>query len=150
MIGIDVHNRQFFTFKLGQYLCGIDIQMVREVLRHQATTRIPLAPAVVMGLINLRGQILTVIDLRIRLGLKARSDGHLPVNIVVSSDNHREDGNIALLVDEVGDVIEVESTTCEPPPESINGSIRDLITTVCKTDKGLMHIVDIGKACRMD
>ena len=76
---------------------------MQEVIRHQAMTRVPLAPKLIGGLINLRGQIVTAIDLRLRLGLPERRPGQLPMNVVVRS----EDGAVSLLVDEIGDVLEV-------------------------------------------
>ena len=92
---------------------------VQEVIRYQAMTRVPLAPTVVSGLINLRGQIVTAIDLRRRLGLAGPADEGLhPMNVVVRTD----DGAVSLLVDEIGDVVEVTDDAFEPPPETLAGS----------------------------
>ena len=83
----------------------------------------PLAPPVVRGLINLRGQIVTAIDLRRRLELRDRPADQLPVNVVV----HTDDGAVSLLVDEIGDVLEVPENAFERPPETLQGTARELI-----------------------
>src|SRR3569832_2681021 len=95
---------QYSTFYLDGLFFGIEVEKVQEVIRYQEMTRVPLASSVVQGLINLRGQIVTAIDLRRRLDLKPRPDGELPMNVVVRSD----DGAVSLLVDEIGDVLEIE------------------------------------------
>src|SRR5258707_7171057 len=89
-------------FGEGHY-CGLDVLKVQEIIRYQEMTSVPLAPPVVRGLINLRGQIVTAIDLRRRLELRDRPNDELPVNVVVQTD----DGAVSLLVDEIGDVLEV-------------------------------------------
>src|SRR4051794_39425221 len=94
---------QFCTFYLDGSFFGVEVQHVQEVIRYQELTRVPLASPVIRGLINLRGQIVTAIDLRRRLGLADRPAGVLPMNVVVRS----EEGAVSLLVDEIGDVQEV-------------------------------------------
>ncbi len=96
---------------------------MQEIIRYQEMTRVPLAPPVVCGLINLRGQIVTAIDLRRRLELSDRPADQLPVNVVV----HTDDGAVSLLVDEIGDVLEVSEKLFEPPPETLRGPARELI-----------------------
>src|SRR5579859_2600274 len=115
-------EHQYCTFLLDGHYFGIDVLEVQEIIRFQQMTRVPLAPAVVRGLINLRGQIVTGIDLRRRLGLKERPAEQLPVNVVVKT----EDGAVSLLVDEIGDVVEVSQKQFEPPPETLRGNAREL------------------------
>jgi purine-binding chemotaxis protein CheW len=92
----------------------------------------------VRGLINLRGQIVTAIDLRERLALPSRSDDHVPINVVVQTD----DGAVSLLVDEIGDVLEVTEEQFERPPETVNGASRDLIQGAYKLANRLLVILD--------
>src|SRR5262245_37434005 len=106
-------SQQYCTFFLNDLFFGIEVQKVQEVIRFQQMTRIPRSPPVVSGLINLRGQIVTALDLRKRLGLPDRPADRLPMNVVVRGD----DGTVSLLVDEIGDVIEVSADAFEPPPE---------------------------------
>lgn len=151
MIDIATDRRQYCTFRLAQYLCGINVLAVHEILRHQPMTRIPLAPPEVKGLINLRGQIITALDMRTRLGFPPREDGRQPVNIVVGTDSgESSEATAALLVDEIGDVIHIDPAECELPPDTISGKVRDLITLVCKLDKGLLLILDVGKAAQVE
>lgn len=135
----------FCTFQLGDLLFGIEVLRVQEVIRYQPMTQVPLAPPVVGGLINLRGQVVTAIDLRCRLGMAPRVADRLPMNVVVRT----EDGPVSLLVDEVGDVVEADDTTFEPPPETLEGPTRELVTGVYKLDRRLLLVLDVDRALRL-
>ena len=132
---------QFATFRLGGYLFGIEVVKVQEVLRYQRMTAVPLAPPQVAGLINLRGQIVTALDLRSRLGLPARPDDKLPMNVVVRTP----EGSLSLLVDEIGDVIEVGEDSFERPPATLIGPARLLVRGAYKLDDRLMLVLDIER-----
>jgi len=134
---------QFCTFYLDRLLFGVELKGVQEVIRSLEMTQVPLAPSVVSGLINLRGQIVTAVDLRRRLELEARPSGVLPMNVVVRSS----DGAVSFLVDEIGDVVEVEDSTFEPAPEMLRPSVRSMICGVHKLDDRLLHVLDMEKAC---
>src|SRR5260370_230125 len=136
---------QFCTFYLDKLLFGVELKGVQEVIRSLDMTKVRLSPEVVSGLINLRGQIVTAVDLRRRLQLEPRPSGMLAMNVVVRSD----DGAVSLLVDEIGDVVEVEETTFESPPETLRGSVRTMILGIHKLNDRLMHVLDIEKACQM-
>ena len=135
-------NRQFCTFYLNNLFFGVEVHKVQEVIRYQEMTRVPLASGVVQGLINLRGQIVTAIDLRRRIGLPARAEGQLPMNVVVRTD----DGPMSLLVDEIGDVLEVDETAFERPPETLQGVARELIRGAYKLRDRLLLTMDTAKA----
>src|SRR4051794_12779286 len=115
---------------------------VQEIVRPQEMTRVPLAPHVVRGLINLRGQIVTAIDLRRRLDLEDRPADQLPVNVVVRTD----DGAVSLLVDEIGDVLQVADQLFERPPETLKGTARELIRGAYKLQDRLLLILDTEQA----
>lgn len=136
---------QFCTFYVDELLFGIELRRVQEVLRYVGMTTVPLAPSVVSGLINLRGQIVTAIDLRDRLDLEPRAKGTQPMNVVVRSD----DGPVSLLVDEIGDVVEVQEECFEPPPETLHGKVRTVILGVHKLNDRLMHVLDTERACQI-
>jgi purine-binding chemotaxis protein CheW len=136
---------QFCTFYLNKLLFGVELKSVQEVIRSLEVTKVPLAPAVVSGLINLRGQIVTAVDLRRRLELEPAVPGLLAMNVVVRS----EDGAVSLLVDEIGDVLEVDESTFELPPETLRGSVRNMILGVHKLNDRLMLVLDTEKACHM-
>lgn len=135
-------ERQYCTFFLGSDYFGIDVLAVQEVIRAQTTTRVPLAPAMVCGLINLRGQIVTALDLRRRFDMPDRAAGYSPVNVVVRTD----DGPVSLLVDEIGDVVEVPQSAFERPPEALRGVTRELIRGAYKLDGRLLLVLDIARA----
>ena len=136
---------QYCTFYLDRLLFGVELKGVQEVIRSLEMTRVPLAPTVVSGLINLRGQIVTAVDLRRRLELEARPPDALPMNVVVRS----EDGAVSFLVDEIGDVVEVEERSFEPAPEMLRASVRSMILGVHKLQERIMHVLDTEKACEM-
>jgi purine-binding chemotaxis protein CheW len=135
----------YCTFELGGLFFGVEVLKVQEVIRFQRMTAVPLAPSVVSGLINLRGQVVTAIDLRRRLHLPDRGPDELPMNVVVRT----EDGPVSLLVDEIGDVIEVEDANHEPPPSTLDGVVRDLVKGVYKLDGRLLLVLDVDKALRL-
>ena len=135
-------SKQFATFFLNGLFFGIEVLKVQEVIRYQEMTRVPLAPRMIEGLINLRGRIVTAIDLRRRLEMPPRAAGELPMNVVISSD----DGAVSLLVDGIGDVVEVQDDIYERPPETLNGAARELIRGVYKLKERLLLILDTEKA----
>lgn len=137
-----VEERQFCTFYVDGLFFGVEVLEVQEVIRYQEMTRVPLASAVIKGLINLRGQIVTALDLRRRLELPARTEGALPTNVVVRT----ADGVVSLLVDEIGDVVNVEPQSFERPPETLSGVARELISGVYKLKERLLLILDTEKA----
>jgi purine-binding chemotaxis protein CheW len=136
-------TQQYCTFLLDDHLFGIPVSSVQEVLRAQDVTPVPLAPGEVAGLINLRGQIVTSIELRSRLGLPPRPEGAGSVNVVVKS----ADGSaVSLVVDEIGDVLEPPRDAFEAPPETVPPAIRPLVDGVCKLDHHLMLLLGTEQA----
>ena len=137
---------QLCTFTVDRYSFGVEVQKVQEVLRFQEMTRVPLAPWVVRGLINLRGQIVTAIDLRHRLGLPPRDADERPINVVVRTP----DGAVSLLVDEIGDVIEVDDQAFERPPETLGDDARELIRGAYKLKGRLLLVLDAARTIDPD
>jgi len=134
-------TRQLCTFYLGGHFYGIDVVRVQEVIRYQDMTRVPLAPRDIRGLINLRGQIVTAVDMRRRLNLPERTGDDLPMNVVVRSD----DGAASLLVDEIGDVMEVASASCDAVPQTVPQEARALLRGVFKLENRLLLELDIDR-----
>jgi len=133
---------QLCTFKLGDQYFGVDALKVQELIRHQPMTRVPMAPPSVRGLINLRGQIVTAIDLRSRLNLAPLSIEALPMNVVVRSD----DGAVSLLVDQIGDVVEVVADSFEEPPDTLSQATRELVRGAYKLSDRLLLLLDCEQA----
>lgn len=143
--GSDEGRGQFATFYVDGLLFGVEVLRVQEVLRYQEMTSVPRAPDVIEGLINLRGQIVTAIDMRRRLGLARRGNDHAPMNMVVRAD----EGAVSLLVDEIGDVVEVDDSAFENAPENVDAQIRELTTGMYKLKDRLLLVLDTRKAIDM-
>jgi purine-binding chemotaxis protein CheW len=139
-------NHQFCTFYLDDRLFGVESQQIQEVIRSLDLTEVPLAPVVVSGLMNLRGQIVAAIDLRRRLELSTRPEGVEPMCVVVRTS----DSVVSLLVDDIGDVVEVEEATFERPPETLIGRMRSVILGVYKLDQHLLHVLDTDRLCSVE
>lgn len=137
----DVEDAQLATFVVAGFLFGIDVLRVQEVLRFQKMTRIPLAPAVIVGLINLRGQIVPAIDMRRRLCLEPRTSEERPMNLVVRT----EEAGVSLLVDEIGDVLELSSDSFENTPANVAPNVREMIRGVYKLKNQLLFVLDTDK-----
>jgi len=133
---------QLSTFVVNGYLFGVEVATVQEVIRYQPMTRVPLAPPAFGGLVNLRGQVISAIDLRRRLGFPDRTAGELPMDVVVRT----RDGLVSLLVDQIGDVVDVSEETFEEPPDTLLGIARELIRRVYKLDGTLLLSLDVEGA----
>ena len=134
---------RYCTFHVDRLLLGIAIDRVDEVLPDQTITPVPLAHPDVAGLLNLRGQILTAIDARRRLGLSERSAENGPATVVVI----RCDGEaVSLLVDRAGDVIDVEQTRFEEVPETVGAGIRAMTVGAYRLDGALLLVLDPDRA----
>ncbi len=131
-------NQQYSTFCIDNLFFGIEVLKVQEVLRYLEMTSVPLAPDVIEGLINLRGQIVTAVDMRRRLGLPKRKEGETPMNMVVRS----EEGAVSLLVDEIGDVLQVPADSYEPPPDNMPREQREIIDGVYKLEGRLLLVLN--------
>lgn len=134
---LDAHT-QVCTFRLGEHLCGIEVTSIQEVLRFQNLTEVPLAPSEVTGLINLRGRIVTAIDLRRRLGLEPREEGSRPMNVVLREN----EGGVSLLVDQIGDVVDVVPEEMEAVPETVDARFREHLKGVFKLEGELLLVLD--------
>ncbi|MEU2350551.1 chemotaxis protein CheW [Modestobacter sp. NPDC049651] len=133
---------QLATFWLDGDLYGVEVEHVQEVLRSQGITRVPLAPPAVAGLINLRGQVVTAIELRERLGRKPRPEGQEPVVIVIRLHGEA----VSVLVDSIADVVDVDVRDFEAPPDTLDGTARDLIRGAYKLSGQLLLALDVNRA----
>src|ERR1700749_2781093 len=136
---------QFATFFVADLFFGVDVLHVQEVLRLQAMTPVPKAQRAVEGLINLRGQIVTAIDMRRRLGMPPRAGNKSPMNIVIRTS----DGAVSLLVDEIGDVLDMDASTYERPPENLDPAAKELIRGVYKLKGRLLLVLDAERTAEL-
>jgi purine-binding chemotaxis protein CheW len=141
-------SAQFATFHVGDLFFGIEAVRVQEVLRYQEMTPIPLSPKAIRGLINLRGQIVAAVDTRCTLGLPPHPGPDKPMNIIIQTD----DGPTSLLVDSIGDVLEVPLNSYAPVPDNVPVHQRELIAGVYRLKDRLMHLLRAERfleiACR--
>ena len=138
--------KQLCTFSLGDLFLGVEVGHVQEVVNFQEMTRVPLAPPEVLGLINLRGQIVVAIDLRRRLGMPARVGDQLPSNVLLRTP----DGIVSLSVDSIGDVIEVTGELFESAPDTLEGPMRQLAMGVYKLEERLLLVLNPAKTVNLD
>lgn len=139
-------NRQVCSFHLDDLLFGIEALEVQEVIRSHAMTEVPLAPAEVVGLMNLRGHLVTAIDLRRRMNMPEREADALPHNIVVDAPG----GLVSFMVDRVGSVFELSEEEYEASPEVLGDGVRPYVKGVYSHDGGLLMLLDVAEAVKTD
>ena len=133
---------QMCTFWVDGLYFGLHVEHVQEVLRYQQLTVVPCAPDAVHGLINLRGQIVTALDLRCRLGLPPRPECELPMNVIVRSRGEV----VSLLVDDIGDVIDTTEVTLQPTPANLPPTVQDVVGGVLPLPGSILLVVDAERA----
>lgn len=134
-------KQQYSSFIVDDLFFGVEVEKVQEVMSGAVITPVPLARPIVRGLINLRGQIVTAIDLRRCLGLAERPSDKPQVNLII----YTNDGCASLLVDQVGDVVGVDENEFESIPATLQGLSRELIRGAYKLDGRLLLILDTDK-----
>lgn len=131
----------YCTFDLGAQRFGIEVGAVREIVRDQALTRVPLAPAAVSGLVNLRGRIVSAIDLRRCLGLEGTPPGRAGTLVVLRESL----GDVSFIVDEIHDVCDADPESFESTPPTVKGIGHELIRGAHKLSDQLLLVLDIAR-----
>ena len=126
------------TFVVGDLLLGLPVEEVSEVVRAEVLTPVPLAPPGVLGLLNLRGRIVTAVDARVRFGLAPRETGQPTAHVVVRV----LDEQVSLVVDRTSDVVRVTSDQREQVPETVDADIRRLLTGAYQRAGALLLVLD--------
>ncbi len=132
---------QLCTFFLNQIYFGIDVMQVQEVIRYQKTTPVPLAAEDIRGLINLRGQIITVIELKRRFKMNKSTTDETSFNIILQARSQ----TVSLLVDEMGDVVEVDDNDLESTPATLKGKISQMLQGAYKFKDSFLLVLDAEK-----
>lgn len=135
---------EFSTFYVGGALCGINILSIQEINKHFEITKVPQSADYIKGILNLRGRIVTIIDLGKKLGLDPVTEDKDNRNIIVNS----EDEHIGLLVDSISDVVLAQSEAIEPAPSNIGGVKGKFFQGVLKTESQLIGILDIDEVLK--
>lgn len=135
----DFNHSQLATMRINGQLLGIPVQEVREILREQKITNIPLVPSEIAGALNLRGRIVTVIDIRHRLGLPERNKEIQNIFVVVDHKNEL----YSLVVDSIGDVLTIPTNAIQSVPSNLAASWRSIASGVYQLEKELLVILDL-------
>jgi purine-binding chemotaxis protein CheW len=138
---LDDEDQQFVTLTVADQLCGVPVLGVRDILGEQKITRIPLAPDEVAGSLNLRGRIVTAIDLRQRLGLAAAPAGARRMSVVAEQGGEL----YALLVDQVSEVMRVPASAFERNPPTLSPIWASFSTGIYRLNDRLLVVLDVGK-----
>jgi purine-binding chemotaxis protein CheW len=139
---VRLHDDGFVTFRLGEQWLGIPVVLIQEVLTAQSVSRVPRSPSHVAGFLNLRGQIVTAVDLRVRLGLPPHDDPEADAMNVVVKDGEEF---FSLVVDQVGDVVAVDAERVEPAPATLPGVWREVASGVIQMEEELLVILDVDR-----
>jgi purine-binding chemotaxis protein CheW len=137
---------QYCTFRVDGLLFAIEVARVQEVLRRATITRVPLAPPIVSGLMNLRGDVVTAIEMRARLGLPARAPGASVASVILRGAS----GAVGLTVDQIGDVIEAQDHDVLGVPRTLAAAIRDTCSGVIRSESDLLLLIDTKRAVSVD
>ena len=142
---LDQQNQyhRYLQYSMGGEEFAISMLAINEVLALPQLTRVPFCPEYFKGLTNIRGQIISVIDLRIRLGLQAAPKSRETSVIIVRSESNL----LGLIVDSINQVIKVDDHEMSPVPSSCDLSNQEYFTGVCRRDNNLVFLVDIAKVC---
>lgn len=136
---VGLRDAGYVTFRLeGQWL-GLPVVAIQEVIAGQSVARVPLSPPEVQGFLNLRGQVVTAIDLRSVLGLEARAEGEPFINVVIQDEGEF----FSFIVDEVGDVLEVGEHGVEPTPKTLSPVWSRCCSGVVRMERELMVVLDV-------
>ena len=152
VLGSETETEDFVTFRVGTQLFGVDVLKVRDILHLEQIAFIPLAPPQVAGSINLRGQIVTVVDVRVCLGLSTQSvrivdgDEEAPIGVTIEKGADL----YTLLVDEIGDVLSVTEEQKEPVPNTIDERWRNFAKSIFRLETELLIVLDSDRLAEPD
>jgi purine-binding chemotaxis protein CheW len=138
--GTSTENRDYVTMSIGGQLFGIPVLKVQDVLGSQTITRVPLAPIEVAGSLNLRGRIVTAVDVRLRLGLPKRESDKPAMSVVVEHENEL----YSLLVDSVGEVLSLESRDYQRNPPTLNPRLREFSDGIYRLNDSLLVVLSVS------
>ncbi len=132
--------RDYVTMSIGDQMFGIPVLNVQDVLGSQQITRVPLAPPEVAGSLNLRGRIVTAIDVRLRLNMPKKDDGKPPMSVVVEHDGEL----YSLLVDAVGEVLSLNMKDYQRNPPTLNARLREFSDGIYRLNGSLLVVLSVG------
>jgi purine-binding chemotaxis protein CheW len=138
-------TRQYLSFELAGQEYGIDIQRVQEIRAAEPATRIPNTPDHVLGVINLRGHVVPIVDLRRRFGLPEQADAVVPVIVIVRVPLEGRSVTAGLQVDAVSEVCSIDSGALRPAPQVGTGAESRFVDSLAVSARGLMILLDVQR-----
>jgi purine-binding chemotaxis protein CheW len=135
---------EFVTMSVGDTHLGVSVMQVRDVLAMPVIYRVPLAPPEILGSINLRGRIVTAIDLRTRFGLPRRAEGARCMCVIVEHNTGAAVEPYALLVDEIGDVVTMQASAYEANPVTLAAHWRGMCRGLYRREGSLLIVLDVN------
>lgn len=144
--GIQADHEEFVTMTIDNQWFGIPVHRVQDVLGTQNIARVPLAPPDVAGSLNLRGRIVTAIDPRVRLGMPPRGEDESVMSIVVEQGGEL----YSLLIDQVGEVLNLPANRFEQNPASLDGRWREISAGIYRLDDRLLVVMDVDRLLEFD
>ncbi len=139
LLSVNSKTKQFVTMMVGDQLFGIPVLMVEDVLRPQKITKIPLASDTILGAINLRGRIVTVINMRRRLGIEDHENSYNCMHVVVE----HKDEQYSFIVDKIGDVLKLSLDDFEKNPANLSSNWQDVSLGVYRLDGKILVVLDV-------
>ena len=139
--GASDETEEFVTFTIGGQLFGIPVLQIQDVLSSYQITPIPLAPPEITGSLNLRGRVVTAIDVRLRLGLAARPKEAESMSIVAENEGEL----YSLMVDSVGEVLALSQSAYERNPPTLDAKFRTFADSIYRLDKQLLVVLDVNR-----
>jgi purine-binding chemotaxis protein CheW len=140
-----INLKDYVTFSAAGQMFGLPIERVQDVFKPTRMTRVPLAGPEIAGILNLRGRIVTAVELRIRLGLGARDSGHGPMAIGIESRGE----SFGLLVDAVGEVLKLAESECEANPVNLDRNLARVSAGIYRLDGELLIVLDIDRVLNL-
>jgi purine-binding chemotaxis protein CheW len=137
----DHSQHEYVTAMIGGQLFGLPILRVQDVFAPERLTRVPLAPLEIAGVLNLRGRIVTLIDMRRRLGLGQREDAGAAMAVGVEARGE----SYGLLIDNVGEVLKLDDMACEPNPTNLDPRLASVSTGIYRLDGQLLMVLDVDR-----
>lgn len=131
---------QFATFYVGEQLMGVDLRQVHEINRHVDATPVPHAPEFVRGVVNLRGEVVTVVDLRAVLGIDGEVARGERRCVIIDAGGEKT----GLLVDRIADVVAIGADQLDPPPANVGGVDGRRLIGVCRLEQALLVVLDVN------
>ena len=142
----ETHLKEYVTAMIGGQLFGLPILRVQDVFMPERLTRVPLAPPEIAGVLNLRGRIVTLIDMRCRLGLDKRDDDAASMAIGVESGGE----SYGLLIDSAGEVLKLDESAREPNPINLDPRLARMSAGIHRMEGQLLMVVDIDRVLDID